>query len=119
MVATPPTWGDEQLTVERLKAVQLFRDERMTEPLDQYLAFYEAAFQTFAEVLEETEDLRRAHENAEAVLTDKQRQHLCRYLASPRLRSARTISERSLTAVRADPSSHRASVRLLTVTFPR
>lgn len=85
MTATPPRWDEAQLTIDRLKAIQLFREERMTEPLDHYLTFYEAACQVFAEVMEATADLRLLRENAAAVLTNKDRQHLCRYIASPPL----------------------------------
>lgn len=83
MTTSPPVWDDANLTTERLKATQLFRDERTTEPLDHYVEFYESAFQTFAEILEETEDLRQVRELADTILTVRDRQNLARYLASP------------------------------------
>jgi hypothetical protein len=85
MTAIPPRWDDDQLTEERLKAIQLFREERMTEPLDHYLTYYEEAYQVFAEVMEETADLRQIRENATAILTVKDWQHVSRYIASPPL----------------------------------
>lgn len=106
MTATPPRWDDAQFAVDRRRAVQLFRDERMTEPLDHYLKFYEAAYQVFLEVLEETANLRRLRENAIAVLTDKERQHLCRYVASPPLSEddLKTIAGVSLSVSRLEAS---------------
>lgn len=85
MTATPPKWDATRLSADRQIAITLFREERTTEPLDHYLAFYEEAYATFSEVMEETEDLKRVREMAAAVLTVKDRQHLCRYLASPPL----------------------------------
>lgn len=100
MTATPPRWDEAQLTEERLKGIQLFREERMTEPLDHYLTFYEEAYQIFAEVMEEAADLRQIRENAAAILTNKDRQHLARYIASPPLSEddLKTISGVSLSA---------------------
>lgn len=114
MTATPPRWDDARLAVDRLHAVQLFRDERMTEPLDHYLRFYDAAYRMFAEILEVTADLRRLRQNALAVLADKERQHLCRYLASPPLSEddLKTIADVSLSVGRLTASPDTADIAM-------
>lgn len=123
MTATPPRWDDAQLTADRLKAIQLFREERMTEPLDHYLSFYEQAYQLFAEVLEETSDLRRIRENAAAILTVKDRQHLTRYIASPPLSEddLKTIADVSLSVgkLKANPDSIETVISVILDVFDR
>ena len=37
----PPRWNQEQLSVERDKAKELFRAERIQEPLEDYLEAFE------------------------------------------------------------------------------
>jgi hypothetical protein len=66
----PPVWDEPQLSADLRKAIGVFRRERITEPLDHYLDFYESAHQAIAQVMELTEDLTRFQARAKSVLTD-------------------------------------------------
>jgi hypothetical protein len=98
MTTTPPKWTEPQLIVDRQRAIEIFRDERLTEPLDHYLDSYETAYQAIAQVMEQTDDLRGFTENAVAILTDKDFQALARYVASPPLSAddLKTLADTSL-----------------------
>ena len=85
MTATPPVWAEERLSTDRGTAVVLFREERVSEPLDHYLEFYENAYAVFSDVMEISKDLRVLRDVARDLLTDKELQNLCRYIASPPL----------------------------------
>ena len=37
----PPEWSDERLEEDRTKAIEAFRNERLTEPLEEYLEVFE------------------------------------------------------------------------------
>ena len=41
MVA-PPRWDDKRLEADRTKAIEAFREERLTEPLEAYLDVFES-----------------------------------------------------------------------------
>lgn len=53
----PPVWNDEQLETDRLYAKQFFREERMREPLEEYLDQFEDAQDAFEDLLATTVDL--------------------------------------------------------------
>lgn len=81
----PQRWDKQRLGEDRTLAIEIFRDERTTEPLDHYLEFYEAAYSVFADIMEITDDLRAVRQTASDLLLDKTRQNICRYIASPPL----------------------------------
>src|ERR1039458_1574680 len=54
---TPPDWSDEQLSVGRSKAIGLFRQERMEEPLEAYLGFFDEYQGTVEDLLETSVNL--------------------------------------------------------------
>ncbi|MDR3203104.1 MAG: XamI family restriction endonuclease [Bifidobacteriaceae bacterium] len=95
---SPPQWRPEQLASDRAKAIGLFRAQRATESVDTYLAFYQAAYQVFAEMMADTDNLRQAREMATAILTVKDRQDLARFIASPPLSAddLKTLADTSL-----------------------
>lgn len=53
----PPQWTKEQLEADRMKAISLFRNERMEEPLEDYLEAFDLYKGYVEEVLETTVDL--------------------------------------------------------------
>jgi len=83
MSLSPPRWSPEQLETGRLKAIELFREQRMAEPLEDYLEHFQEVRTTVENLLEETVDLSRLVEEAPQVLSDRQLQEAVRYLAGP------------------------------------
>lgn len=64
-------------------AIELFRQQRMAEPLEDYLAAFDEVRVTVEDLLEETVDLSRLREDAVDTLTDAARQEAVRYLSGP------------------------------------
>lgn len=83
MVAQPPRWDDDRLEADRLRATQEFRDERMSESLDVYLANFERYRDAIENLLETTVDLTTLAEQATTVLLDADLLYAARYLAGP------------------------------------
>jgi XamI restriction endonuclease len=103
----PPLWGTDVLDSGRLSAIAAFRQERIGEPLERYLAYYETAREAVETILEMTVDLQQVREIAAEVLGDKDLVDAARYLASPPISrdDLETVAGVSLapTLVRADP----------------
>lgn len=83
MTALPPVWPKARLEADANAARDAFRAERIDEPLEQYLSFYETDRAAVETLLELTVDLERLHELAPEVMGDPQLIHAARYLASP------------------------------------
>ena len=79
----PPVWTREQLEIDRLKAIELFRKERMEEPLEDYLEAFDEYQGHIEELLETTVDLSQLESTALDVLTDPHLLEAFRYLAAP------------------------------------
>lgn len=79
----PPRWTAEQLDAERNKARELFRQERMQEPLEQYLETFEHYQGVVEDLLETTIDISNLDETALEVLTNADLLYAFRYLAGP------------------------------------
>lgn len=78
-----PHWDDERLESDRTKAIEAFREERLTEPLEAYLDVFESYRDAFDDLLETTVDLTQIADNAVDVLTDDRFLEAVRYLAAP------------------------------------
>lgn len=78
-----PSWDDERLEADRTKAIETFREERLTEPLEAYLDVFESYRDAFDDLLETTVDLTLLADNAVEVLTDERFLEAVRYLAAP------------------------------------
>lgn len=83
MTAQPPVWDREQLEADRQAAIAVFREERMTEPLEDYLSFFQTAREAMEDTLELTNDLRDARTYAPELMVDAELAEAARYLASP------------------------------------
>jgi hypothetical protein len=81
--ALPPSWDKEQLERDRGAAIELFRDERMKEPLEKYLEAFEKYRDAFDELLETTVDLRELSAKAIDILTSDALCEALRYLPGP------------------------------------
>lgn len=109
--AQPPVWAEPRLETDRQTAIELFRTERIQEPLDQYLEFYQAARDAAENLLEYTVDLQDILTLAPEVMVDEELVDIARYLASPPLSvdDLKTVSGVSLAAglIRKDPERGR------------
>ena len=79
----PPIWTSQQLDADRLKAITIFRNERMEEPLEDYLEAFDEYQGYIEELLETTIDLTRLEAAALEFLTDSRLLETFRYLAAP------------------------------------
>jgi len=95
----PPIWSAEQLEIDRLRARLLFREERMREPLEQYLATFEIAQDAFETLLQTTADLRQLADKAIEIVSEPKLLEALRYLAGPPISAddLKVLSDANLT----------------------
>jgi len=74
----PPRWTKEELEEARARAIELFREERLTESLKKYFEFFDAYRNHVEVLLQKTSDLRN-FDNALALLTDDRLFEVLRY----------------------------------------
>jgi len=99
----PPRWTAEQIAAECEQATAVFRKQRLDEPLEKYLEFFEQYQGSVEELLEKTVDLTNLDDAATDVLTNKVLLEAFRYLAGPPISEddLKTVAEaRSLVAGR-------------------
>ena len=94
----PPVWNDEQLEADRLHSKQLFREERMVEPLEEYLEQFEDAQDAFEDLLATSVDLTQLSEKALEIVSNKRLLVALRYLPGPPISSddLKVLAETSL-----------------------
>src|SRR5262245_37010848 len=104
----PPRWTADQFEASRLTAIARFREERMQEPLEEYLESFEAVRASVEDLLEATVDLSQIGDEAVRVLTNPGLLEAVRYLAGPPISEddLKTLAEASLgpTRLKADPA---------------
>lgn len=83
MSLSPPRWSSDQLEAGLLKATEIFREERMAEPLEDYLEHFQEVRITVENLLEETVDLSHLLIKAVRILSDGSLQEAVRYLSGP------------------------------------
>lgn len=80
----PPRWTDEELEAARVVAIARFREERLREPLEQYLHAFDRYRGAIEDLLELTVDLTDVEGGARlGVLTDPALLEVLRYTAGP------------------------------------
>jgi hypothetical protein len=79
----PPAWSDAELEAERVFAKRLFREERMREPLEEYLDQFRDARAIFEELLAATDDLTLLRDRAIDVLVRSRLLTALRYVTGP------------------------------------
>ena len=77
------SWSIAQLEQARSKAIEVFRKQRLQEPLEHYLEAYGKCRGVVDELLEMTVDLSQLRNQAQSVLATRLKQEAVRYLASP------------------------------------
>lgn len=79
----PPRWTSEELERDRQRAVEIFRKQRLEEPLEVYLEAFDDKQKAFEDLLELTVDLTQVHERAIEILTNERLRDALRYIAGP------------------------------------
>ncbi len=79
----PPRWTKEELETSRIQAIELFRKQRMEEPLEEYLEVFDEYQGKVEELLETTVDLAALEDHALEILSDRKLLEAFRYLAGP------------------------------------
>jgi hypothetical protein len=80
----PPRWSSEQLSIDIQRARDLFRIERMQEPLEAYLKAFDEYRAVVEELLATSDDLTKIYERATEALTNPRLLEAFRYLTGPR-----------------------------------
>jgi hypothetical protein len=119
----PPQWSAEQLEVARLASMTLFREERMQEPLEQYLQAFDHYRGVVEDLLEATVDLTVLDSAAVDVLTDPSLLTALRYLAGPPISEddLKTLAEASLapSRLREDPAMAQRVIETILIGLDR
>lgn len=79
----PPKWSREELEAGRQRALNVFRRERIDEPIEAYRIAFEDKQSAFEDLLEQTVDLAQLKAHALAVVKDHRLFEALRYLAGP------------------------------------
>lgn len=105
----PPKWSTEQLGADRQRAIEIFRKQRVEEPLDSYDEAFELRQGQFENLLEQTVDLTELGNHAIDILTTRGLRDALRYLAGPPISvdDLKTLAEASTftkARLQADPA---------------
>lgn len=79
----PTTWSHDELEADRIQAIEVFRRERLQEPLEEYLEVFEQVQAMMENLLEGTVDLALLEDQALEILKDPRLRESFRYLAGP------------------------------------
>lgn len=119
----PPEWSTDELRAELERSVEIFRRERMQEPLDDYLEAFEEYQGHFEVLLESSVDLTQLEDQALEVLTDPALIDPFRYLTGPPISvdDLKTVAEAVLTRtrLRSDPAMVRRIVEVILIGLDR
>ena len=116
-VASPPRWDGDRLEADRQRAVQEFREERISETLGVYISNFERYEHAVEQLLASTVDLTALAEQATTVLLDEDLLYAARYLAGPPISvdDLKVLAEVSLTPaqIKRDPEDARRAVETI------
>ncbi len=122
MIAAP-VWSSDELEAARLQATEVFREERMREPLDAYLEIFDAFEGVVEDLLESTVDLTDLDSRALELLASKDFLWAFRCLAGPPISEddLKTLADATLapTKLRADPDRVRRIVDVVRLGLDR
>jgi len=119
----PPRWTDEQLEAGIQAATDIFRRERMHEPLESYLQAFAHYERFVGQLLAVSDDLKEIDRRATEVLTNPKLLEAFRYFAGPPLSAddLKTLSEGVLSSarLRKDPDMVRRIVDIVRMGLDR
>ena len=106
----PPQWSADDLDKDSREATEIFRKERLEEPLEDYLEAFDECLGNVEDLFETTIDLTELDETAIQFLTDQKLFGVFRYLPGPPISDddLKTVAEvQSLNAaqLRNDPEA--------------
>lgn len=98
----PLKWTSDQLTSDSQRAIEIFRQRRMEEPLEEYLEAFDDFQGYVEELLESTVDLSDLDSQLIEVLTDENLLKAFRYLSGPPISEddLKTVAEAALAPTR-------------------
>lgn len=79
----PPRWSTTELLPQIARATNLFKEERITEPLEIYSNFFDQYRDAVEDLLEASVDLSILADVAEEFVADDDKRYALRYLAAP------------------------------------
>jgi hypothetical protein len=119
----PPLWTDEELELDRRVAMTAFREERLQEPLEQYLETFDTYRGAVEDLLEATVDLTSLSSSNFSVLTDPALLEALRYLAGPPISKddLKILADASLAPgrLKADPEMAQRVVETILIALDR
>lgn len=105
----PPRWPEADLAVEVTKARDIFRKERIDEPVEIFSDFFDTYRNAVEDILEESVDLKELASVVEEYIVDADKRYALRYLASPLISDddLKTLAETKLSrkALEDDPDA--------------
>lgn len=99
MNGKPITWSEERLEEDRTRAIEQFRDSRLSEDIEEYRSLCNKYHDLTSEVLRKTDNLRDIDlHTALDILTDEELIYVFRYLAGPPISEddLKTLSDSSI-----------------------
>lgn len=119
----PPRWTTEEFEAQRKIAIENFREERMSEPLEEYLERFDEVRGKVEDLLEMTVDLTQITAMAADVLIDPGLYEAVRYLAGPPISKddLETLTDAPLspTSIRKDPERAKRAVEIVLLGLDR
>ena len=123
MPTQPPRWNDERLEADRRRAIQDFREERLSESLGVYLENFDRYRNAVESLLEATADLTDLAEQATNVLLDPDLLYAARYISGPPISvdDIQLLANASLSPshIRSDPASAKRVVETILLGLDR
>ena len=115
--AQPPLWTADQFDTAVSRAIAIFKDERIREPLEDYLDDFDRYRSHVEDLLEESIDLHDLAAVAREYILDQDKRYALRYLASPFVSDddLQILADAKLssTAITADPDSVKRMVNVV------
>lgn len=123
MPAQPHRWSDGRLDADRRRAIEDFREERLSESLGVYLDNFEHYRDAVENLLEATVDLTELAEQATDVLLDADLRYAARYVAGPPISvdDIQLLSQASLSPshIRNDPDGAKRVIETILLGLDR
>ncbi|AWE43316.1 MULTISPECIES: XamI family restriction endonuclease [unclassified Actinobaculum] len=83
MTQAPPIWSNSELAAQIARATEIFKEERIGEPLELYSDLFDKYRDPVESLLEESVDLQELTGVVQEYIIDQDKRYALRYLASP------------------------------------
>lgn len=124
MVVVPPQWTIEEFEADTARSINVFRQMRISEPLEEYLDVFDEFRDAVDDVLESTVDLSLLSDQAVELLCDPRALVAIRYLASPAiseddLKVVAEVASLTPTRLRQDPETAKRVISTVLLALDR